>query len=57
MRKIDWIDSWKSGNKKKTFRISLRLGLVDIFYLSLRICNKTKKLQMRFMLLNYGFQI
>ncbi len=57
MGKIDWIDSWKPGNKKKKFRVSIRLGLIDVIYVSVWVCAKTKKHKLRFMLLNYGFEI
>lgn len=57
MRKIDWINSWKSGNKKKKFKVSIRLGLIDVVYISVWVCAKTKNYKLRCMLLNYGFEI
>jgi len=57
MRKIDWINSWKPGNKKKKFKVSIRLGLIDVVYIGVWVDVKSKKLKVRFMLLNYGFEI
>jgi hypothetical protein len=51
--KIDWINSWKKGNKKDTiYDISVRLGRFTILEL---YCNP--KVEHRFMILNFGFEL
>ena len=48
--KINWINSWKAGNKKEVYKLSFRLGTLTILEVSLS--NK-----FRFMILNFGFEI
>ena len=51
--KIDWINSWRKGNKKETIvDISFRLGRLTILEV---YCNP--KVEHRFMILNFGFEI
>ena len=51
--KIDWINSWRKGNKKETiYDISIRLGRLTILEL---YCNP--KVEHRFMILNFGFEL
>ena len=51
--KIDWINSWKKGNKKDTiYDISIRLGRFTILEL---YCNP--KVEHRLMILNFGFEL
>ena len=65
---IDWINSWKSGNKKNKYSVTIRLGKLTVFELKICPCNKviiksmrTKKYEkcskFRFMILNLGFQL
>ena len=49
--KIDWINSWKQGNKKEKYYLELRLGTITV----LEIKVEAKKL--RFMIFNFGFEI
>jgi len=51
--KIDWINSWRKGNKKDTiYDIAIRLGRLTILEL---YCNP--KVEHRFMILNLGFEL
>jgi hypothetical protein len=48
--KINWINSWKAGNKKEVYELSFRLGTLTILEVSFG--NK-----FRFMILNLGFEV
>tara|TARA_R110000803_G_scaffold36247_1_gene77890 strand:+ start:325 stop:474 length:150 start_codon:yes stop_codon:yes gene_type:complete len=48
--KIDWINSWKAGNKKERYEFSFRLGTLTILEISF-------SKGFRFMILNLGFQM
>jgi hypothetical protein len=58
---INWINSWKAGNKKERYELTLRLGTWTIFELMFCPCvvcnNKNKCARFRFMILNFGFEI
>lgn len=65
---INWINSWKSGNKKNKYSITIRLGRLTVFEFKLCPCNRVKIISMRtkkyekcskfrFMVLNLGFQL
>ena len=54
---INWINSWKSGNKKNRFNITLRLGKISIFELDICPCNEKGCRKFRFMIFNFGFEI
>ena len=57
---INWINSWRSGNKKEVYEINFRLGMLTLFQLKFCFCasctNKTCK-KFRLMILNFGFEI
>ena len=51
--KIDFINSWRKGNKKDTiFDVSIRLGRFTVLEI---YCNP--KVEHRFILLNFGFEL
>ena len=59
---INWINSWRSGNKKDRYELALRISTLTIFELMFCPCwkcdNKKKSCKrFRFMLLNLGFEI
>ena len=57
---INWINSWKSGNKKEIYEIGFRLGMLTVFQVKLCLCAccDTKQCsRFRFMILNFGFEI
>ena len=54
---MNWINSWKKGNKKEIFEITIRLGrftILEVFYCP---CNKKNCKKCRFILLNFGFEV
>lgn len=62
MGKINWINSWKKGNKKDKFNFEIRIGRITLFELKFCFasccdnkedCSKT----FRLIVLNFGFEI
>ena len=57
---VNWINSWKAGNKKEKYEINFRLGTLTLFEIMVcpcTVCDKTKCARFRFMILNFGFEI
>jgi len=69
---MNWINSWRKGNKKEKYCISIRLGTLTVFEIKYCICSESgicKKYvgkeivytsscsKFRFMILNFGFEI
>jgi len=57
---MNWINSWKKGNKKNKLDIKLRFGTLTIFelYLCFNSCEKDCGCKrMRLMILNFGFEL
>ena len=58
---VNWINSWKAGNKKEVYEINFRLGTWTIFEMMFCPCWECKKkgkcAKFRFMILNFGFEI
>jgi len=53
---VNWINSWKSGNKKRKYNITVRLGKITVFELELNLSFKIEGRKFRIMLLNFGFE-
>jgi len=60
---INWINSWKGGNKKEKYELNFRLGTLTVLEIHFCPCSvkecKTKKkscTKFRFMILNLGFE-
>ncbi len=54
---VNWINSWKSGNKKNKYSITIRLGKLMVFELKYCPCNKESCNKVRFILLNMGLEV
>jgi hypothetical protein len=54
---MNWINSWKSTNKKNKYNINLRLGKLTIFEIEICFCDDEGCNKFRLMLLNLGFEI
>ena len=57
---INWINSWRSGNKKEVYEISFRLGILTVFQLKFcfcETCDVKRCARFRLMILNFGFEI
>jgi hypothetical protein len=52
MKKINWINSWRKGNKKNKVQFIIRLGLITVLELH---WNPGK--QFKFLILNCGIEI
>jgi hypothetical protein len=58
---MNWINSWKAGNKKEKYKIDIRIGtltLLEIMFCPCDICEnkKTSCAKFRFMIFNLGFE-
>ena len=58
---VNWINSWKAGNKKERYEVNFRLGTLTLFEIMVCPCatckNKSTCPRFRFMILNFGFEI
>ena len=56
---MNWINSWRKGNKKEKYEISFRLGRLTI--LEIKIClfceEGCSAKRARIIILNFGFEI
>ena len=58
MVKLDYINSWKKGNKKVWVTdMCFRLGRITVFELNVCACEDNKCSRFRLMILNFGFEI
>jgi len=58
-KNMNWINSWRQGNKKEKYEVTLRLGTLTLFELKACLfceagCSKKR---IRFIVLNFGFEI
>ncbi len=58
---INWINSWRAGNKKEVYELTFRLGTWTMFEIMFCPCYKCKNKgvcsRFRFMIFNFGFEI
>lgn len=59
---MNWINSWKAGNKKEKYTINFRIGtltVLEIEWCPCEVCENKKAscARFRFMILNLGFEI
>ena len=56
---MNWINSWKQGNKKEKYEITLRLGTLTL--LEVKAClfcvKGCSSKRFRFIFLNFGFEL
>ena len=56
---MNWINSWRKGNKKEKYELSIRLGRLTL--LELKVClfcsDSCSCKRLRFIMLNFGFEI
>jgi hypothetical protein len=48
---INWINGYDAGNKKEKYSLTFRLGTFTVLEL------KVDKTQLRFMIVNFGFEL
>ena len=58
---MNWINSWKSGNKKDKYELAFRISTLTVFELMFWPClacenKKGSCNRFRFMILNFGFE-
>jgi len=56
---INWINSWKGGNKKQKYQVEIRLGKLTVLEIKACLfCEKDcKTKRFRFIIFNFGFEI
>jgi len=54
---INWVNSWKSGNKKNKYSLTFRLGTLTVFEFKFCPCNNESCNKFRFMIFNLGFEL
>ena len=54
---MNWINSWKEGNKKEKYNIEIRLGKFTILEMKYCACSVQKCAKFRMMLFNLGFEV
>ena len=59
---MNWINSFKAGNKKEKYKIDIRIGtltVLELMFCPCQICDNKKGscAKFRFMILNLGFEI
>ena len=59
---INWINSWKSGNKKEKYEINVRIGkltVLELMFCPCSVCENKKAYcaKFRFMIFNLGFEL
>ena len=54
---MNFINSWKQGNKQSKYNIEIRLGILTILEIKVCLCNKKKCSKFRFMIFNLGFEL
>lgn len=54
---VNWINSWKSNNKKSKYNFTIRLGKFTLIEIETCFCNTESCTKFRFILFNFGFEI
>tara|TARA_R100000008_G_scaffold28669_1_gene15831 strand:+ start:598 stop:789 length:192 start_codon:yes stop_codon:yes gene_type:complete len=55
---INWINSWKSGNKREKYNIELRLGRFTLLEIKFCVCTiPCDCARFRMIVLNFGFEL
>ena len=54
---VNWINSWKGGNKKNKWSITIRLGKLTLLEFKICPCNNEKCTKLRVMVFNFGFEL
>ena len=59
---MNWINSWKAGNKKEKYMVDIRIGTLTVLEIMFCPCitcenKKTSCSKFRFMLFNLGFEL
>ena len=53
---MNFINSWKQGNKKEKYNIEIRFGRFTLLEIKLCMCSVSKCSKFRIILLNLGFE-
>ena len=53
---MNFINSWKKGNKKAKYNIEIRLGRITVLELNLCLCSEGECSNFRLMVFNFGLE-
>ena len=54
---MNFINSWKKGNKKAKYNIEVRLGRLTLIELNICLCSESECSRFRMIVLNFGFEV
>ena len=54
---MNWINSWRQGNKKEKYNIEVRLGRFTILEMKFCACAEKGCSRFRMILFNFGFEL
>jgi hypothetical protein len=54
---MNWINSWKTGNKKEKYNIEMRLGTFTLLEIKYCACTEAECSKFRMIMFNLGFEI
>ena len=54
---MNWINSWRQGNKKEKYNIEVRLGKFTILEMKFCACAEKECSRFRVILFNFGFEL
>jgi hypothetical protein len=54
---VNWINSWKSGNKKNKYSFTIRMGKLTFLDIKVCPCDTKSCSKFRLIILNLGFEI
>ena len=54
---MNFINSWKQGNKQSKYNVEIRLGRVTLLEIKVCLCGKKKCSKFRLIVLNLGFEL
>ena len=54
---MNFINSWKQGNKQAKYNVEIRLGRVTVLEIKVCLCDKKKCSKFRLMFFNFGIDL
>ena len=56
INKMNWINSWKQGNKQAKYNIEIRLGRITVLEMKVCLCSESQCSRFRLMVFNFGIE-
>jgi len=54
---MNFINSWKQGNKQAKYNVEIRLGRITLLEIKVCLCDVKKCSKFRLMVCNFGFEL